>query len=161
MNLTLHYTEPLVRRAVRRFCGRTIGWVYPVMVLVLLACFVLRLVEGDRSWITGVFGVVLGFAFLVPAVLYRNQLAAALFKFRALEGEPVAFGGTEASFSVQSPAGSAELPWRSIVAVWRFDDFWLLIFSKAHFVTFPLDGVPAEAQAFLLERVKAHGGKAD
>jgi hypothetical protein len=129
------------------------------MVLLLLACFVLGLVEGDRSWITGAFGVVLGFSFLVPAVLYRNQLAAALYKFRALEGESVAFGGTEASFSVQSRAGSAELPWRSIVAVWRYEEFWLLLLSKAHFVTFPLEGVPAEARAFLLERVAAQGGK--
>ena len=161
MNITLHYTEPLVRRAVRRFCGRTIGRVYPGAVLLLLAAFVLGLIEGDYSWITGVFGVVLGLSILVPAVLYRNQLAAALFKFRALEGEPVAFGGTETLFSVQSRAGSAELPWRSIVAVWRYEEFWLLLLSKAHFVTFPLEGVPAEARAFLLERVKVHGGKVD
>jgi len=48
---------------------------------------------------------------------------------------------------------------RAITAVWRYEDLWLLLFSKGHFMTFPLDGVSAEDQALLLERVKASGGK--
>lgn len=159
LNLTLHYTEPLVRRSVRRYCARSIGWAYPVALLLLASSFVFGLARGNRSWTSGLFGAVLGFSILIPAVLYRNQLSAALFKFRSLGGKPIAFGGTEDSFSVQSPSGSAELPWRAIMAVWRYEDLWLLLFSKGHFMTFPLEGISAEAQAFLLERVKAHGGQ--
>jgi hypothetical protein len=43
--------------------------------------------------------------------------------------------------------------------VWRFDSLWLLLFSKARFVTLPLEDVPSPMQTFILGRVKASGGK--
>lgn len=159
MSLTLHYTEPLVRRAVRRFCVRSVGWVYPMAVMFLATSVTFGVVRGNRSWTIGSFGAVLFFSILIAIVLYRNQLAAAMDKFRSLEGKPVAFGGSEDSLSVHSQAGSAELPWRAIPEVWRYEDFWLLVFSRGHFMTLPLDGVPAVDRAFLLERVTANGGK--
>ena len=159
VDLTLTYTESLVRRAVLRFSIRSIGWAYPVALLLLLTSLTFALVRGNRSWTFGLFGSVLGFAILIPLVLYRNQLAAALFRFRSLEGKPVGFGGGKDSFSLQSPAGSVELPWRAILEVWWYEDFWLLVFSKGQFMTFPIEGVPPEDQELLLGRVMAHGAK--
>lgn len=159
MSFALHYTEPLVRRGVRRFSARSIGWAYPIAVLLLASSFAFGLARGNRSWTSGLLGAVLGYSILVPLQFHRKQRAAALADFQSLDGKPIAFGGNEESFSLQSPAGSAEHPWRAISEVWWYEDFWLLVFSKGNFMTFPLDGVPALDQAFLLERVKAHGGK--
>lgn len=159
MDITLHYTEALVRAAVWRFCVRVVGWTYPVAVALLLTSLVLSVALGDRSWQVGVVGAVLLMALLFPAALYRNQLSAARFKLRALQGGPVVFRVGDASYSVRSAAGSAELPWNSIIDVWRYDDCWLLIFSKAHFMTFPLENVSPQMQSVILDRVRASGGK--
>ena len=65
----------------------------------------------------------------------------------------------DASFTMSSGLGSASLKWSSVTEVWRFPSFWLVLFSKAQFVTLPLASVTAEAQAFILSRVSAAGGK--
>jgi hypothetical protein len=159
MNASLLYTEPLVRRAVRRFSVRVVGWIYPLALVLMLASILMDLLRGDHSWWVGVMGAVLAMAVVFPIFLYRNQLSAALFKFRALKGEPVVFQVSESSFAIRSAAGSAELPWHAITEVWRYDDCWLLLFSKAHFMTFPLANVTSEMQSFVLERIREKGGK--
>jgi hypothetical protein len=45
--------------------------------------------------------------------------------------------------------------------VWRFPTHWVLLFSKAHFFTFPLAGVSQEMQTFVIERIQGAGGKVD
>lgn len=136
-----------------------IGWIYPLAVVLVLASIVFDLLRGDRSWLVGAMGAVLAMALIFPLVLYRNQLSAALFKFRALQGEPVVFQISESSFTIRSAAGSAELPWNAITEVWRYDDCWLLLFSKAHFMIFPLENVTSEMQSSVLERIREKGGK--
>jgi hypothetical protein len=159
VNVTLTYSEALVRKSVRRFCGRTIGWLYPTLLLVMCAVIAQLVMDGDRSWFVGVVGTALLFGMIFPVVLYRNQLNGSLAKFRALQGRPVTFKGTESKIAIHADAGMSELPWAAITEVWQYPDCWILLFSRAHFMTFPLDGVPAEAKSFLLERVKAHGGR--
>jgi hypothetical protein len=43
--------------------------------------------------------------------------------------------------------------------VWRFESYWLLLFSKAHFATIPLEGISEQMRVYVLERVKCAGGK--
>ena len=157
MNRSLCYTESLVRLAVWRFSARVIGWIYPLAVVLVLAWIVFDLLRGDHSWLVGAMGAVLAIALIFPLVIYRNQLSAALFKFRALQGEPAVFQISESSFTIRSAAGSAELPWSAITEVWRYDDCWLLLFSKAHFMTFPLENVTSKMQSSVLERIREKG----
>ena len=159
MNVSLIYTESLVRRSVRRFCGRTIGWLYPVVLLMMFTLTCWFLFEGDRSWFVGVMGTVLLLGTLVPVVLYRNQMAVSLAKFHALEGHPVSFRATDEKVTIRAASAASELQWKAITEVWRYPDCWLLLLSRVQFMTFPLEGVPLDAQAFLLERVKANGGR--
>jgi hypothetical protein len=89
-------------------------------------------------------------------VHYRNSV----HKFRALGNAPRAeLTATASTLSFSSAAGTASMPWSSVCEVWRFPTFWLLLFSKAHFVTLPLADVSPELQEFILERVRATGGK--
>jgi hypothetical protein len=159
MNVTLVYTEALVRQSVRRFCGRTIGWLYPAVLLATAAVVVWLIIGGNRTWIVGVIGTVVCLGVLFTVVLYRNQMSASLVKFRALQGRPVTFAGSADRIVVHTHASMSEVPWEAITEVWQYPDCWLLLFSRAHFMTFPLDGVSAEARSFLLERVTAHGGR--
>jgi YcxB-like protein len=158
MILKLNYTEALVRKSVWHFCCGTVGWLYPAAFLTVAASLVWLLIGGDRSWVVGVMGTILALSIILPAAVYRNQLEASLAKFRALNGQPASFEGTADGFVVRSAAGSSVLPWSLVTGIWRYDDCWLLLFSKAGFVTLPLEGVSLEALAFVQERVEAHGG---
>ena len=156
---TLAYTESIVREAVLAFWRRTVGvglFVALGLLLCSLSFFVWR---GDRSWVVGALGAFLvfglGFALLVYFVHLRNALA----KFRGMGTPTAMLSLDDASFTMSSGLGSTCLQWSAVTEVWRFPSFWLVLFSKAQFVTLPLASVTAEAQAFLLSRVSAAGGK--
>jgi hypothetical protein len=158
MDATLHYDEVLVRRAVRRFCLRSIGWLYVLALFAMAVPLAAMMAGGDRSWVAGVLATVLIVALGVPVLLYRIQLSGALARFRALDGKPASFRGTDEMVTIRSAAGSAEVPWRTITGIWRYDDCWLLLMG-GHFITVPLAGVTVDQLAFVAERVRAHGGK--
>ena len=63
------------------------------------------------------------------------------------------------TITISSDRGSTSLKWELVKEVWRFETLWLLLFSKAQFVTLPLEDLPDPMRAFILERVKATGGK--
>jgi hypothetical protein len=54
--ISLHYNEALLRRAVRAFWWRTLGWTYVAASLLLLVALSYSLWTGDRSWWVGVWG---------------------------------------------------------------------------------------------------------
>jgi hypothetical protein len=75
-------------------------------------------------------------------------------------GSPQAtFSAADASFTVSSGAGTSTIPWSSVTEVMKLERCWLLLFSKAQFITVPLEGVSKEMRAFVLERITAAGGK--
>ena len=154
----LKYDEHLVNRAVRSYWRRSLG--LGVLVGVPLLCIFLAILvaRGDRSWYMGllagaaILGV--GMPILVYWVHYRNSMA----KFRDMK-EPVAtFVADEDSFTLASDFGSSTLKWEAIKEVWGFADFWLLLFSRAHFATIPIEGLSSEMRAYILEKVKRGGG---
>ena len=155
---TLKYDERLVNRAVWSYWRRSLGVSVFVGVPVLFVLLAIQVASGDRSWYTGllagaaILGV--GMPIFVYLVHYRNSMA----KFRDLK-EPVAtFVADDVSFTLASDHGSSTLRWEALKEVWGFDGFWLLLFSKAHFATIPLEGVSAEMRSYVLERVKRGGG---
>ncbi len=156
---TLEYSEPLVRAAVFAFWRRSVGVGFFIALSLIIFSLSFLIWHGDRSWVVGALGAVfllaLTFAFLVYFVHLRNSLA----KFRAM-GAPVAtLSFDDASFTMSSGLGSTSLRWSAVTELWRYPSFWLLLFSKAQFVTIPLATVSPEARAFMLSRVAAVGGK--
>ncbi len=157
---TLRYDVSLVNRAVRSYWRRSLGLGVLLGVPVLCVLLAIRIVNGDRSWFVGLLAgaalLGIGMPILVYWVHYRNSMA----KFREMR-EPVAiFTADDDSFTLTSDKGSSTLRWDSIKEVWGFDGFWLLLFSKAHFATIPLEGVSQEMRAFVVEKVKLNGGQA-
>lgn len=157
--IKLTYTEALVREAAFVFWRRTVGVGFFVALALLLGSLLFLLWSGDRSWFVGAAGaffvVGLGFAMLVWVVHLRGAMA----RFRGM-GEPVAtLALDESSFTLASGLGTSTLPWSAVKEVWCTPTFWLLLFSKAQFVTVPLASVPPDVQTFIAARVRAAGGK--
>ncbi|PTT89163.1 hypothetical protein DBR42_08380 [Pelomonas sp. HMWF004] len=119
------------------------------------------LAQGDRSWVVGLLGsaVIFGAAFVVAiyVVHYRN----AMQKLRDMGSPRATFRASDNSFTVSSDVATSTVPWSTVTQIWKFENCWLLLFSKAQFMTLPLASISQDMQAFVLARVAAAGGKAD
>ena len=157
----LTFSDSIVTKATFAFWRRTVGLGFPLALAVMAVYVACLALNGERSWEVGVLGTVvaIGLVFLVAlyVVHYRNGRQ----KLRDT-GRPLAEIATDdEGFTVSSDIGSSTLKWSAVQTVWCFEGFWLVLFSKAHFMTLPLGDVAPEMQAYVLERVVASGGKVD
>lgn len=155
----LFYDRPLIRQAVRGFWWRVVGLRFLVTLAVMVAYLIMRIRDGDTSWVVGALAsmIALGIAFM--AALYVVHYRNALHKLEAMGNAQATLDASETSLSLSSAAGTATLPWSAVMEVWRFKSCWLLLFSKSQFVTLPLANLSADAAAFILDRIRASGGK--
>jgi hypothetical protein len=155
----LRYSETLIRRAIGAFWFRVTGWRYFIAVALVLISFICSLAAGDRSWKIGISASILCLGVIFGVALYFVHYRASITKFRAMKRPEATFELGEEGFRIISDAGMSELAWSNIIEVWRFPDFWLLFFSRAQFLTFPLDEVDADTREFILGKIKSHDGK--
>jgi hypothetical protein len=158
---TLEYSVPLLREAVAGFWRRSGGLGMPIALLICTGVLVVLLAQGDRSWVVGALGAVVAFstAFLVAIYIvhYRN----ALQKLRDMGSPRATFKASVDSFTVSSAVATSTVPWSSVTRIWKLRNCWLLLFSKAQFMTLPLASVSQDLQSFVVERVAAAGGTID
>ena len=157
--ISLNYSQQIIRQAVFGFWWRVVGFRYLVALTLVAVGLAAQLLRGNSSWFVGILAsvLVLGIGFMVAiyVVHYRN----ALDKLQTMGPPHATLAVADTSFTLSSGAGTSTLPWTSIVEVWKLKTCWLILFSKAQFVTLPLNDLSTEAQAFIRERVKASGGK--
>ena len=158
---TLEYSVPLLREAVAGFWRRSVGVGMFIALVVCAGMLGVLLAQGDRSWIVGLLGsvVTLGAALVgaIYAVHYRN----AIQKLRDMGSPRATFRASDNSFTVSSDLATSTVPWSTVTKIWKFKNCWLLLFSKAQFITLPLASVPQDMQTFVLARVAAAGGRTD
>jgi hypothetical protein len=158
---TLIYSEALLRQAVFAFWRRSIGVGFIVALLVGALGLIVLIAQGVASWLAGVLAAVLvlgiGFAAAVYFVHYRKSLR----KFRQMDKPRATFRADESSFTMSSDIGTTTLQWSAVKELWQFPSVWLLLYSKAQFSTLPLACLSPETQAYIVQRVRASGGKVD
>ncbi|GLQ94061.1 YcxB family protein [Dyella acidisoli] len=159
--ITLTYTKPLLRQAVRSFWWRVVGFKYFVALALVAASLLGLILDGDTSWFVGVLASVLVFGITFVVALYVIHYGNSLRKLQAMGSHQAKLEASEASLSLSSGASVATLPWSAVTEVWRFKSCWLLLFSKSQFVTLPLADIPTEARAFIIARVQTSGGKVE
>ncbi len=157
---TLVYTEPLLRRAVRAYWLRSFGVGFLVALSITTISLISLLWTGDRSWWVGMLGAVLFFGVTIAVMVYVVHLRNSMAKFRAM-GEPTAtFAVDDETFTVASGIGSSTMRWSTVVAIQQYPEFWLMYFSKAQFITLPVECLPDAMRSFVLARLAAHGIRA-
>lgn len=159
LETTLIYSEPLLRHAAFCFWRRTVGAGSLIAIVILIAGLALRLASRDTSWFTGALATVLLFLLLFVVSIYLVHYRNVMAKFRAMGSPQATLSAGQDSFTVTSPLGSSTLVWSTVTELWRFDRVWLLLFSKAQFMTLPAACLSPELQALILDRVRAAGGK--
>ncbi len=160
LETTLHYTPDLVRHAVACFWRRSTGMRTLLVTAAMATWFGVLLARGDRSWQIGVTGAAVAISLLVCATVYAVHYRNAMGKLRDMGGTAQAtLRADETSFTLQSNAGLATLPWSSVREIWQFERVWLLLFSPAQFSTLPVADLPAEMRALIEASVRSTGGK--
>jgi len=157
--ITLTYSEELVKKSVVAFWQRTLGVGFFVALLALLGGFVLLLVAGNHSWYVGVLGTVLIFGVIFAIALFLNHYRSALKKLRQMHPAQATLQLSDSGFVMTSTIGTSQLTWAAVTDVWQFPTFWLLFFSKAQFVTIPLETLSQETRSFVEQNVRNAGGK--
>jgi hypothetical protein len=158
-NMTLCYDKHVIRRAVFRFWWRVVGIRLVIALVVTAAGLVVLVADGNTSWFVGVLATVLAFGIAIMVALYITPYRNALQVLKKMGAPEGTFTASESSLSMSSGAGSGTFPWSAVTELWQFPDLWLMFFSKSQFVTLPLADFSPEAKAFVLERVRASGGK--
>jgi hypothetical protein len=131
-----------------------------LLVLALLsALLVWRVSSGDRSWLVGLLAAVVFLGLVLPVMVYVVHYRNSMGKFREMAEPTAEFSADDEVFTLSSDRGTTTLQWRTVKEVWQFPHLWLLLFSKAQFVTLPLEGISDQMRSFILERVKASGGR--
>jgi hypothetical protein len=158
-NLNLHYSEALVRRAIRSYWARHVGIYFPTVALALTAYVAYRFAAGDRSWVVGVMATTVVLSFVMMGATYLVHLRRSLERLRRM-GEPKAtLELGEERFRITSGSGSSEIEWSLVRQIWRFQDVWILFFSASEFMLLPTAALPADAQALILEKAKTAGAR--
>jgi hypothetical protein len=153
------YSAAIIRRAVGHFWWRTVGWKMLVSLALTISSLALLLLAGDRSWLVGALGTVsaVSLAFLVAfyIVRYRHGIE----RLTAM-GDPTAeLVASQATLSIRSGVGSADLHWPSIIGIWRFPEVWLLMVSRRQYITLPTGQLAPDFLGFVQERVESSGGR--
>lgn len=156
---SLRYDKKLVRRAVWAFGWRSLRWSFFVGCVSFGVYLFWLMAREDRSLSASLFGSVALLGIIAPMAVfwahYRNSMA----KFLSMKVPVATFLADDAHFTVTSDGGSVTLGWVAIKEVWSFDGFWLLLFSRADFVTIPLVGLSDDMRADVLDRIKRSGGR--
>lgn len=130
-----------------------------VALLLVLLGLSFRLADGDRSWLVGLLAAGLSLGVFFAVALYVVHYQGSLARFRRMRVPEATLEGGEDRLTVRSDVGGSDVGWSAITEVWTFPDVWLLFLSRAQFITLGTADLDPAARDYILERVRAHGGK--
>ena len=158
---TLIYSTTLLRQAVFAFWRRSVGVGFFVALLIAALGLVILVALGQASWIIAALATVLALGIAFAIVIYVVHYRRSLQKFHQMDNPQAMFRAEESSFTMVSDIGTTTLQWSAVKELWQFSNVWLLLYSKAQFTTLPLACLPPETQAYIVQCVRAAGGKVD
>lgn len=159
--LTITYTDDLIRRGAKRFLGRQLGPKAFIILAVLWAAGAYMYTDayGGDPWLSG---AVIGAAAVLTIIILsihiyipRRRIAA----FSKLPNKEYLFSFTEDHLGITSPLGHVKTPWDTVDKLWKFTDTWLLIYKGGWFTTFPADRLDEELRVWLENKIKSNGGR--
>lgn len=156
--ITVHYSEAMIRRAVRAFWLRTLGvQLAPAFAIIALSLSSVYMLDRE-TWTVPLLSALALIVVVVAAAGYVVHMRNSLGRFHRMNEPLSTLELRERNFKMTSDVASLETRWDLITEVWRFPDVWLLFFDRSAFLILPIATLDSAAQAFILERVKAHGG---
>ena len=157
--ISLKYSKKLVQQAVIAYWKKSIGLPLPIVCILMTIFGGYLLFKGSHSLLAVAIltSTAIGFAIILSAYIvhYKNSMNK-LNKMGIPEAILIA---EDDCFTITTSKSSSINQWSVVKEAWCYDDFWLLLFSKAHFITIPLDNMPSEAKLYIIKQIKDAGGR--
>ena len=150
-------SKPIIKAATFCFWRRYTGWRAWLAWVAMAGWLSFSLLDGDRSWLVGVTATLLALLPLFWIAGYVTLLRRAYSRLSQMSSKTVAFVLGEDRISTESELGKAEVPWHTVMNLWRFPSIWILHFGQASYVYLPTDYLNDSTRAFILEQAKRHG----
>ncbi len=157
--VTVRYSPELIKLAVWKFWARSIGLGGFLAFAVACVAFVYFLMAGDRSWLLGFLGAIVGLGLIVGILSYFIYLNRSMEKFKRMEAPTAKFRFTDERIGIESNIGWTELSWKMIEKIWKYPTVWLVFIAKQGYVTLPTADLDEELRQFITLKVKESGGK--
>jgi hypothetical protein len=158
-SITLHFNEPLLRRAIFAFWWRTTGWAFWICVLAIFVGLCVAIGMGNQSWWIGAGGAGLGLMLAAAAMVYVVHIRGSLGKFRRMKAPTATMELGEEKFRLSSDIGMSEMPWSTVTEIWQYPEFWLVFFSRSQFFTLPTSDLDVSSREFIVTQAGSAGAK--
>ncbi len=157
----VHYTEPLVRRAIQRSIIRLLGRLYFIAMGLLGVSILLAAIQNNRGWFVGVICTALFVGLLVPVVAIRAHTRAAMSRLVQMENGAASAGIGEGKLRLASALGNIEISLSRVTTVWRYPDCWVLIAGRSILMTLPTENLPDALRQDWLRQLEDAGAMID
>ena len=157
--VTVEYTEKLVKTATRRFLVKFLGWDFLAAWSVLLAALITLVCLGKRDWFVGAIGAVLGLSALLALIVWIVFHRRALSTLRKMQNPKAIFVFDDEGIAVTSDLSSGKVMWPAVEKLWCFPEAWLLFFTKGAYSTLPTAYLSNEVKDLIIRKLKQQGVK--
>ena len=110
---------------------------------------------------TGMIGSMTIIFAIAIAGVYHSLLKRSLGALAPNASMDIVFRVTDDCFIVTSPTSESRLSWVTIKKVWRFKDLWLLFVGPSKFVMLPTAVLSDDIESFIVDKIRAGGGRVD
>ena len=153
------YSERLVKQAVFAYWKKSVGYALPAVIIFMALLAGYLIYAGNYSWLTGLVLSSVGIGAICIFALFVVHYLNSMKKLKEMAIPEAILTAETKSFTVTTSKASSTIQWSIIQEVWCYEGFWLLLFSKAQFMTIPLENIPEEMKSFLINKVEEAGGK--
>ncbi len=127
LEVTLHYSPSLVRRAVFAYLRRGLGAGIFVALAGLVAAAIFLTLTEPGSWLAVAIWSAVAVVSVLLFGLYILHYRHGMEKLKRMREPQAVLQLTDLDLVASSQAGSFTAPWSSFAGIWRFPEFWLLL----------------------------------
>lgn len=138
---------------------RVLDWKVVLALILLIVSIIWDVLVGAFTLFSYFALGVIGLYLLMVIVRYVRHRQTLSDTLRRIEGEEVAYELSEEFVSFTAPYGSMKLKWEFFDGLMITDDFTLLLYKQAGFMTLPAQSLPADALDFLIQMIEAQDGE--
>ena len=153
------YSSALITRAAWTFWMKKHRNDAVLSIIALIVVLYFFLIERNENWFVG---FMLAVATIYVGAVYGGFLAyrrSSLALLRAMGSSEATWSFSENGIFCESGAGKAEMKWTAIDRLWRFREFWLLIYANGTYSTLPASPLSEDAKTFIEGKVRQAGGQ--
>lgn len=158
-DIEVTYSRELIKFVVWKFWMRSVGIGGILSFAIVCVAFVYFLFSGDRSWLLGFSGSVVGLCLVFGLVLYFVTLNRSLEKFRQMDKPTANFRFTDDRIGIESDIGSNELSWKMVEKIWKYPLVWMMFIKKQGYITLPTASLDEELMEFISLKIEKNGSQ--